>query len=417
MLAAPSIFLFIFSFSSILPHSAAQEVQEVGTTQCKDTGLDWYISGVGETPCKTYERLRQICNSNYRVGNLKVGNINVTQTTPPDTCNEEVASCCCNNIAFSLSMLCLTCQQGLGTGSGINAGAGVYQAYLEANRGGGFCYPQVNKTLPADIQSAVCNQDIKIYDDLYSIFWDDGACVLASQTITKNQAANPDKMFTKCPASSSTSSTASLSSTGSPGSDGSESDRLGTGAIAGIAIGVVALVIASAVGAFFFFRRRKRTKYVDAGFSIDGSEGPPGPLPSPYPYTSKSVSMMSLASASTASHHPNHEGASSQLGGSGHGSSSTSANNLGFVVLNPDDSNSGQSGGSGSTDDPRWPPSLPGKAADPKAGMTYVPASPVSLTDTSDRHVDAGPIEGSSLQRVPSGRLPPAYGDLVRGSS
>ncbi|KAL0064601.1 hypothetical protein AAF712_008423 [Marasmius tenuissimus] len=315
-------------------------------------------------------------------------------------------------------MLCLTCQQGLGTGSGVNAGAGVYQAYLEANRGGGFCYPQVNKTLPADIQSAVCNEDIKIYDDLYSIFWDDGAWryVLASQTITKNQAANPDKMFTKCPAKSSTSSTASSSSTGSPESNESESDGLGTGAIVGIAVGVVALVIAGAIGAFLFFRRRKRTRYVDAGFSIDDSEGPPGPLPNPYPYTSKSVSMMSLASASTASHHPNHEGAS-QLGGSGHGFSSASANNLAFVVLNPDDSNPGQSGGSGSTDDPRWPPSLPGKAADPKAGMSYVPASPVSLTDTSDRHVDAGPIGGSSLQRVPSGRLPPAYGDLVRGSS
>ncbi|KAL0060265.1 hypothetical protein AAF712_012951 [Marasmius tenuissimus] len=31
-----------------------------------------------------------------------------------------------------------------------------------------------------------------------------------------------------------------------------------------------------------------------------------------------------------------------------------------------------------------------------------------------ERHVDAGPIRSSMLNRAPSGRLPPAYGDLVR---
>lgn len=52
-----------------------------GDTVCKDGGLDWYTSKVGETPCtfrlrfimcllltaalvgRTYELLRQVCNS------------------------------------------------------------------------------------------------------------------------------------------------------------------------------------------------------------------------------------------------------------------------------------------------------------------------------------------------------------------
>ncbi|KAK1225497.1 hypothetical protein PQX77_011563 [Marasmius sp. AFHP31] len=365
------------------------------------------------------------------------------------------------------SMLCLTCQQGLGSsGNGIDAGVGAYQGYLNAGRSNNaFCSPQMNKTLPADVQSAVCNKDIKIYDDLYNIFWGDGAWfyIFTSQTITKDQAADPNKVFTKCPAktssSSSTSPTASSSSTGSPAQSGSaqsesESSGLGTGAIAGIAVGIVALVIAGALGAFFFFKRRKRTQYVGAsGFSIDGSQGAPGPLPNPYPYTPTTVShhpppassasgstsqyfssqppMTSTgsyfpASASAASYGvaPQHSasGGTSQSGGSGHGSSSAYGSNAGFVVSNPDGGRGG-GGASGSMPNPyspqspRSPPPLPGKGAAPNAGMTYVPAAPSSQADSSERHLDAGPVGGSSLQRNTSGRLPPAYGDLMRDSS
>jgi hypothetical protein len=32
-------------------------------TVCATDQLDWYTSVVGETPCRTYERLRQICDS------------------------------------------------------------------------------------------------------------------------------------------------------------------------------------------------------------------------------------------------------------------------------------------------------------------------------------------------------------------
>ncbi|KAK1222992.1 hypothetical protein PQX77_014138 [Marasmius sp. AFHP31] len=262
--------------------------------------------------------------------------------------------------------------------------------------------------LPADIQSGVCNKDIKIYDDLYDFsFWDNGQWffMITAQTITKNQTANPNKVFTKCPpktsSSSSTSPTASSSSTGSAESQ-SKSGGLGTGARAGIAVGIVALVITGALGAFFFFKRRKRTQYVSAsGFSIDASPTTVSHHPPPASSASGSTSqyyssqppMTSSgsyfpASASAASYHPNH-GVAPQ-----HSASSTP---------NPQS--------------PQSPPPLPGKSPAPNAGMTYVPAAPTSQADLEERHLDAGPVGGSSLQKKTSGRLPPAYGDLMWDSS
>ncbi|KAJ7066330.1 hypothetical protein C8F01DRAFT_980952 [Mycena amicta] len=127
---------------------------------CNGTGMDWYISMVGETPCTTYQKLRQICNSQYAVG---IQNVN----TPPDACSDQLSSCCCNNVAFALSMFCLNCQQNIGTGTGFDAGVGAYQDYL------GTCNSATG--LPSDIQKAVCNQGIKIDNDLYTNGWSDGA--------------------------------------------------------------------------------------------------------------------------------------------------------------------------------------------------------------------------------------------------
>ncbi|KAK0243737.1 hypothetical protein EDD85DRAFT_171529, partial [Armillaria nabsnona] len=122
-------------------------------TQCADSGSDWYTSVVGETPCRTYERLRKLCNSEYVLGTLN-------PNTPPDTCDDQVADCCCNSIAFGLSMMCLTCQQGIGSGNGIDAGVGAYQLYLK-HGSNSFCTPNTNLSFPTDIQAAVCNNELK----------------------------------------------------------------------------------------------------------------------------------------------------------------------------------------------------------------------------------------------------------------
>ncbi|KAF9067644.1 hypothetical protein BDP27DRAFT_1328467 [Rhodocollybia butyracea] len=92
---------------------------------CSGTGMNWYTNFVGESPCRTYERLRQICNPAFQVGVMRTN-------TPPDVCDEQLADCCCNSIAFALAMLCLNCQQNIGTSSGYDAGNFVHDHVVHA---------------------------------------------------------------------------------------------------------------------------------------------------------------------------------------------------------------------------------------------------------------------------------------------
>ncbi|PBK84247.1 hypothetical protein ARMGADRAFT_1088698 [Armillaria gallica] len=179
----------LFGLSFLVPYLFAQD-----HTQCVDSGSDWYTSVAGETPCRTYERLRQICNSNYVLGALN-------PNTPPDTCNDQVADCCCNSIAFGLSMLCLTCQHGIGpNGNGIDAGIGAYQLYLK-HGSNSFCTPNTNKSFTNDIQTAVCNNGLKIHDNFYdAIFWADGPWFYtwSREQMEKTNAADGNNPFTHC---------------------------------------------------------------------------------------------------------------------------------------------------------------------------------------------------------------------------
>ncbi|KIK64771.1 hypothetical protein GYMLUDRAFT_160655 [Collybiopsis luxurians FD-317 M1] len=241
-----------------------------GNVTCSGTGMDWYTNQVGETPCKTYERLRQICNPNFEVGTMNTN-------TPPDVCDEQLADCCCNSIAFALAMLCLNCQQNIGSGSGYDAGTGAYQDYLQGSRTSGTCSPVKNQTLPTDIQTAVCNQKIKIFNDLYSLFWNDGSCQYTLQTLTRDIASEGNNTFTHCASTTVNGTSSSSSSSGSSSSTSSSSSSSGTststsaadststssglsgGAVGGIVAGVV--IGAIGVGAIvwlFWWRRRQR---------------------------------------------------------------------------------------------------------------------------------------------------------------
>ncbi|KAK0221404.1 hypothetical protein IW262DRAFT_896267 [Armillaria fumosa] len=164
-MATMTLLQVLFSLLFPLYYSFAQD-----HIQCVDNGLGWYASVVGETPCRTYERLRQICNSNYVLDALN-------PHTPPDTCGDQVADCCCNSIAFGLSMLCLTCQQGVGpNGNGVDAGIGAYQLYLKHGTNS-FCTSNTKKSFTNGIQTAVCNNGLKIHNSFYdAIFWADGPC-------------------------------------------------------------------------------------------------------------------------------------------------------------------------------------------------------------------------------------------------
>ncbi|KAI0770412.1 hypothetical protein C8Q74DRAFT_898717 [Fomes fomentarius] len=90
-----------------------------GNTTCISKQLDWYVEEIGESPCVTYQNLRQICNPDYQVPSFKL-------TAPGDQCDDLMTPCCCNTVAFALSMLCMNCQYDTvdGDSNGIDAAPG-----------------------------------------------------------------------------------------------------------------------------------------------------------------------------------------------------------------------------------------------------------------------------------------------------
>lgn len=107
-------------------------------------------------------------------------------------------------------MLCLNCQQGVGTGQprdiGIDAGVGAYQIYLNG------CGEGTNQSLPAAVQQGVCNTGLHLQKYQYDLFWGDGQWF---EEFTRGRAdlqiaagsTNPGK----CPAASSSPTSLSTS--------------------------------------------------------------------------------------------------------------------------------------------------------------------------------------------------------------
>ncbi|KAJ6481009.1 hypothetical protein C8R45DRAFT_1100574 [Mycena sanguinolenta] len=396
---------------------------------CNGTGMDWYINMVGETPCQTYQSLRQICNSNYRVG---VQNVN----TPPDGCTDQVSECCCNTIAFSLSMLCLNCQQDIGTGNGFDAGVGAYDDYL------GSCSNPESFKLPTDIQTAVCNENLKIDDYIYSNGWSNGAWfyIFTSETMQKDNIVANNNSFTHCasttlnttsapgssvsPTSTTKSSLSSSSAQTSSSSSASANlpiittKTLAPGAIAGIAVGALIIALAVAAALWWFCHDRKRHARDMRGSEEqigadgmwerpwDGRGGTKGGLgPRAYAYTSS-------GSPATTSDHID-----TTVSG---GQSSTRSD--GSQVNARGNANAGWGRRLQAGPLPRkW-----SRSASPRgAQVLRVPRRRDSegpfleerrtegRTPDSERHRDGGPIS-VSLGRSPSGRLPPAYGDQIQ---
>ncbi|OSD02466.1 hypothetical protein PYCCODRAFT_1445134 [Trametes coccinea BRFM310] len=344
-----------------------------GNTTCASSQLDWYTSVVGETPCATYQRLRQICNSDYLVPQFRTN-------TPGDNCDDQLSTCCCNSVSWALSMLCMNCQYDTGTGgTGIDAGDGAYELYSSTCGGN-----PLNKTLPADIQTAVCNREIKIDRNLYSLFWDTGACVYTKETMTKDFAATNNNTFTHCNSTLKASAAASVSnpsltssstssSTASSAAQSTSSAAAGSSTnlapILGGAIGGVAVALVVALIAFILFRRQRRRQG-------------PKPLDLSKEYSERSTpdtdqQPMSVVTPYSISGQSN----------SGYGGGKLTMSEE-FALL------------------PRSPRS-PGTHHYSESSASATSKSPSHDAREPDRHEDAGPIP--ALQRSASGRLPPAY--------
>ncbi|KZV86107.1 hypothetical protein EXIGLDRAFT_622324 [Exidia glandulosa HHB12029] len=154
--------LRVFAVSAYL----AVRAVAVSHTTCKDPSVTWYNDDQGLNPCQQYETIRRYCNSGYEVPVLSVN-------TTGSLCDTQDKQCCCNSIAFALSMLCLNCQQGVGTGhppqdNGIDAAVGTYQIYLD------HCGVGTNQSLPDPVQLAVCRNGPHLKHALYGLFWGKG---------------------------------------------------------------------------------------------------------------------------------------------------------------------------------------------------------------------------------------------------
>ncbi|KAJ7822365.1 hypothetical protein B0H13DRAFT_2127149 [Mycena leptocephala] len=238
LLRSMHIFLVAISAALLVSRALGQDY-----TTCSGTQMDWYTSVVGETPCKTYERLRQTCNTSYSVGQMN-------SSRPPDLCTDQIPDCCCNSIAFSLSMLCLNCQQPIGTESGYDAPVETLQHYWNASYDGthkSHCDTPVFSNFTAKIQTAVCNQGLKIFDGLYTITHHDGSCVNLRDTLHVNSIAQANNSFTNCPttdiASPLNNSTNPLPQASTP-PNSNTSIRVNAIAIAGIVFGTVGILAA-----------------------------------------------------------------------------------------------------------------------------------------------------------------------------
>ncbi|OAX33981.1 hypothetical protein K503DRAFT_478958 [Rhizopogon vinicolor AM-OR11-026] len=340
-----------------------------GNTTCAGNMTQWYTDAVGETACETYQNLRQICNPTYQVPNFRAN-------TPGDQCDDQLQSCCCNSISWALSMLCMNCQWDVDGGSvaGIDAGAGAYALYRSPS--GPFCSPGTNQSLPTDIQSAVCNKDIKLANFLYNLFWNDGAWfyVYTMDSAVADEAATNNNMYTNCNSTTSTTlssshitiTTSAPSQTTTVASAGSaQSSNIST--IVGAVIGSVAALVIAAAVVRFRWRKRQR-KLARVPLEVDNLYAPGVEVISPYTVpdsTSGNRSSYGFGRARKGGHLPM--------------SSNFSSTSPSTIALAATVSESGRSS------------YLLGNAS-----------SSIGL-----RHEDAGAVP--TLLRSGSGRLPPAY--------
>ncbi|KIK49041.1 hypothetical protein CY34DRAFT_797420 [Suillus luteus UH-Slu-Lm8-n1] len=356
----------------------AGAVLAAGNTTCLSGQLDWYTSAVGETPCMTYQRLRQICNSVYTVGSFSA-------STPGDRCNDQVADCCCNSVAFALSMLCMNCQEDADPGdvAGIDAAPGTYSTYLAT------CGVSTNQSLPASIQQAVCNENIKIDNFLYNrSYWSDGSCRWTADYAVEQQAINNNNTFTVCPnqvspsASLPTSTTvataagaftatsiASASPSGS-GNTTSVTSSTSKNAVIGGAVGGAAFAIIAVLGGVYCYRRRKKPRMIQdiPSVFVNQSHGAQSVYGASYTDTEPAATQRYSSFNPVRRHQESRESA------------------LPMVY----------------SSSPEWTQSL-----DPSTGTSYLVNDNFSEATPYSREDDAGTL--IPPHDAPAGRLPPAY--------
>ncbi|KAH7910213.1 hypothetical protein BJ138DRAFT_1153380 [Hygrophoropsis aurantiaca] len=275
-----------YSVAGVTLFLSALDSVYAGNTTCLSAQLDWYTDAVGESPCMTYQRLRQICDSDYQVPSFSA-------TLPGDTCGGQNTDCCCNSVAWVLSMLCMNCQQDADPSSiapGIGAPNGTYSTYI------GTCGQSVNYTLPSDIQADVCSENIKISTYIYTrVYWNTGAWyynwtrTFAMEQISANGTTITGMCANEVPSFSATSTTSSSVATSAspstsmmptqlPSNANTVQSSPSMGAIVGGVIGGVAAVAIIALAGLYYRRRNIKRPQLREGEVIDGAWNDQPPL-------------------------------------------------------------------------------------------------------------------------------------------
>ncbi|KAG1782134.1 hypothetical protein EV702DRAFT_1069896 [Suillus placidus] len=167
---------------------------------------------------------------------------------------------------------------------------GTYTTYLAT------CGTSTNQSLPASIQQAVCNENIKIDNLLYNrSYWTDGSCRWTADFAVEQQAINNNNTFTVCPNQVSPSASLPISTTVptaaasltltsvvsalSSSSGNTTSVVLSTSstsqkAIIGGAVGGAALAIIAVLGGVYCYRRSKRPRMIQDTPSVFLGQSP-----------------------------------------------------------------------------------------------------------------------------------------------
>ncbi|KAI0728161.1 hypothetical protein C8Q72DRAFT_412054 [Fomitopsis betulina] len=236
------------------------------------TTLDWYIDAVGETPCMTYQRLRQICNIKYQTPSWAID-----ATT--DQCDDPLSTCCCNSIAWSVRMLCINCQwDEFGTTDpGHSANPGAYYVYRWSSgvvNQGNYCGDGWNQTLPDSLQLAVCQNRVRLEDFLYKIFWPDGSWnFLDYEQQAQQLLASQNQSLNYCNNTQNATSTASSAHTAVATSEAPVAGKVNLAAAVGGSLGgVLGLLVIGAIVVILLYRGRLRQLRGTSAVSVADSQ-------------------------------------------------------------------------------------------------------------------------------------------------
>ncbi|KAH7339020.1 hypothetical protein B0J17DRAFT_706283 [Rhizoctonia solani] len=177
--------MLVYSMLAVLSLVSINGVR-AGNTTCLNNSMGWFTQPVRETPCSC--------------GVFQVGNMDYI--APGDQCldqlgevifklfphnvskNAVLGTCCCNSAAFSLSMLCISCQYGVG--SGVNGNYGIDAPIRSVPYMRTSVFIDMGLRTNHQAQKAVCNAKLKIPSYAYGPSWiTTGECSGTNDTSTR----------------------------------------------------------------------------------------------------------------------------------------------------------------------------------------------------------------------------------------